>query len=120
MSVRFSFDRRAIVVVQSCAGNLQLPPTHLGALIARMDSDGSGEIDAAEFSKVWHLTDALTGWQIDETQRAAADQVAELFTHHDEDGSGSISRDEFASLFDQLKVRTPTRRAFRICRAFRA
>ena len=90
---RFRRTRRAFAatILQRVLDYTRDTRTSISRIFARVDADGSGDLDIHEFQQ------ALTSMKLDLTELEAEEVVAEL----DIDGSGTIAASEF---LDKLKA----------------
>lgn len=88
-----------------------LSPPQLQAAFASIDSSGDGRISYDEFRRWWANAERFAAFEMSDQQPtdAAAEQqaqwlqqVTDHFKYFDQDRSGSISRQEFTTLYKHL------------------
>eukprot|EP01083_Nonionella_stella_P175909 614115_1 len=67
-----------------------------------VDTDGSGEVDYNEFKKWWSQSDRFAMFALDDESLESRKAAMETFQAHDADMSGTIEKDEFESLYNDL------------------
>eukprot|EP00005_Dracoamoeba_jomungandri_P003165 CAMPEP_0174250664 /NCGR_PEP_ID=MMETSP0439-20130205/770_1 /TAXON_ID=0 /ORGANISM="Stereomyxa ramosa, Strain Chinc5" /LENGTH=169 /DNA_ID=CAMNT_0015330795 /DNA_START=8 /DNA_END=514 /DNA_ORIENTATION=+ len=80
----------------------RLTDTELQLAVKKIDTDGDGSISYDEWLNFWKTDDRFAKLRLSNGELETLNHCVSMFDKFDEDGSGTIDRDEFAALHQIL------------------
>jgi len=92
-----------------------LSDAELQVAVTQIGKDGSGNISFANFEKWWKNSDRFEKLHLSDAEHEALLQAVNYFRYFDKDGSGSLDRKEFPSLYADLVKNNFTKLSLEKC-----